>query len=63
MGSRTIRFPQLKQEKDPMTNLYNAAARTVIGVAGAGLLSLGVLTVTVAPALSSSIPQVATQSA
>ncbi len=46
-----------------MTNLYNTAARTVIGVAGAALLSLGLLTVTVAPALTNSLPQVATQSA
>jgi hypothetical protein len=45
-----------------MTNLFNSAARSVIGVAGAIFLSLGLLTVTVAPALVNSAP-VATHSA
>ena len=46
-----------------MTNLFNSAARNVIGVAGAIFLSLGLLTVTVAPALVNAAPQVATLSA
>ena len=39
-----------------MTNLFTSAARNVIGVAGAIFLSLGLLTVTVAPALVNTAP-------
>ena len=46
-----------------MNNLFNSAARNVIGVAGAIVLSLGLLTVTVAPALAIPTSQFATQSA
>ena len=41
-----------------MMNFYNQSARSLVGVVGAVVLSLGLLTVTVAPALTAS-PQVA----
>ena len=45
-----------------MTNLFSSTARSLIGLAGAALLSLGLLTATVAPALTQA-PATATQSA
>ena len=45
-----------------MTNLFNNAARSLIGVAGALVLGFGVLAATVAPALDTA-PRIATLSA
>ncbi len=44
-----------------MTNLFNSAARSIVGVAGALFLSFAFLTVSVGPALSTA--PVSTQSA
>ena len=45
-----------------MKNFYNQTARSLVGVAGALVLSLGLLAATVAPALATS-PQVSSTGA